>query len=336
MKIDLSIIVPIYNVEIYLEQAVNSLLNQKNFEYEVILVDDGSTDKCPEICEKFSKNERVRVIHKTNGGLVSARKAGVVEAKGKYITFLDGDDWIEPDYYFNMIQIIKKNEVDLVCSGYIHDFVFKNIQIPYDNKAQSGKYYGGTFDNLKKNIFYAPPFFNFGMIPTVWSKVFKKEILVKHLLTIPDDITMGEDVVCSIPYLINSEAIYVMNDNKGYHYRYVDNSMSNEYSIKRVVQIKKAIDYLFELAELNIIPSNVLDSLDYYVLFMTKEVIKNCSSSKKAIIDLQEFCSNERIRQALGKKKNISFGYKLLYKLLYKQMWRTAMMYYKFVSILRG
>ena len=105
----LSIIIPVYNVEAFIGQCVGSILRQNSREFEIILVDDGSPDKCPEICDKYAlQHKNVTVIHKKNGGLISARKAGVKAACGKYITFVDSDDWIAADYCSNLIRVIKE------------------------------------------------------------------------------------------------------------------------------------------------------------------------------------------------------------------------------------
>lgn len=94
-----SVIVPIYNVEKYLERCISSILEQSYNNIEVILVDDGSNDDCPTICDKFKrKDARVKVVHKPNGGLSSARNAGLEQMKGEYITFIDSDDWVEVNF----------------------------------------------------------------------------------------------------------------------------------------------------------------------------------------------------------------------------------------------
>ncbi len=95
-----SIIIPVYNVEKYLNKCVDSVLNQTFTDFEVILVDDGSPDNCPAICDSYAeKDKRVRVIHKQNGGLICARKSGLEAARGDYIGFVDSDDWIEENMY---------------------------------------------------------------------------------------------------------------------------------------------------------------------------------------------------------------------------------------------
>ena len=114
----ISVIVPVYNVETLLPRCVDSILTQTYECLEVLLVDDGSTDASGEICEQFAKKDtRIRVIHKENGGLSSARNAGLDVASGDYIGFVDSDDWIEPEMYAEMLALMERNGVQLVCAG---------------------------------------------------------------------------------------------------------------------------------------------------------------------------------------------------------------------------
>ena len=114
----ISIIVPIYNVAPYLSQCIESLMEQTYKDIEMILVDDGSTDNSPAICEEYKKKDpRIRVIHQENKGVVSARKEGLRAARGTYIGFVDGDDWIEPDMYACMYQKLIDQKVDIVMCG---------------------------------------------------------------------------------------------------------------------------------------------------------------------------------------------------------------------------
>ena len=114
----LSVIIPVYNVEEYLVKCVESILNQTYRSLEVILVNDGSKDASGSICDKLAaKDPRVKVIHKENGGLSSARNAGMDAATGEYITFVDSDDWIEADAYEHLMALIERYQVKLVCGG---------------------------------------------------------------------------------------------------------------------------------------------------------------------------------------------------------------------------
>ena len=109
MTSQLSVVVPIYNSDKYLCQCIDSILNQTYSEIEIILVDDGSTDTSPEICDAYAeKDKRIKVIHKKNEGLIKARLSGAKEAVGDCITFVDGDDWIAPDTYEQMLRCMEE------------------------------------------------------------------------------------------------------------------------------------------------------------------------------------------------------------------------------------
>ena len=114
----ISVIVPVYNVEEYLERCVDSILRQTYTNLEVILVDDGSTDNCPQICEQYASfDKRVRVIHQSNGGLFAARNAGIDAAKGEYLSFIDSDDFISEDMYTSLYGNLKKYDADIAACG---------------------------------------------------------------------------------------------------------------------------------------------------------------------------------------------------------------------------
>lgn len=124
----ISVIVPVYNVEAYLPRCVESIRNQTYQNLEIILVDDGSKDRSNVLCDEYAlKDSRIRVIHKENGGLSSARNAGIDAAQGEYLAFVDSDDWIEPDTYETMLAAAQKYSVKLVCAG------------RYDVRAKTGE-----------------------------------------------------------------------------------------------------------------------------------------------------------------------------------------------------
>lgn len=126
----ISVIVPIYKVENYLEKCVNSIINQTYKNLEIILVDDGSPDNCPKICDTLAKKDkRIKVIHKKNGGLSDARNVGIESATGRYIGFVDSDDYIEPTMYSELISNLKETDSDLsICGRYINYENGKQVQ----------------------------------------------------------------------------------------------------------------------------------------------------------------------------------------------------------------
>lgn len=163
-----SIIVPVYNIAQYLERCVNSIIHQSYKNIEIILVDDGSTDNSGQICDSFKeKDNRVRVIHKINGGLSSARNAGLDIIKGEYIGFVDGDDFIDTYMYEELVKAILDNDADIVQTGFKHTDENGNIK---DERI----FKEATYDNLDE-MFYQR-FEEKNIHVGVWTKLYKSEI----------------------------------------------------------------------------------------------------------------------------------------------------------------
>ena len=177
----ISVIVPIYKVEAYLRQCVDSILAQTYTDLDIVLVDDGSTDNCPAICDAYARQDaRVQVVHKPNGGLMSARQAGLRVAKGDYVGFVDGDDWIEPDMYAHFAAAIDRYAPDMALCEFYYAFADHNepstqrLQRAYYTKAQLAQ-------EIYPTMLYHAPYYSFGINPCCWSKVFKKELLEQCL-----------------------------------------------------------------------------------------------------------------------------------------------------------
>lgn len=124
----LSIIVPVYNVEQYLEKCICSILGQSFGDFELILINDGSIDKSGLLCEEYAKKDkRIRTIHQENAGLSAARNAGIDIAEGEYITFVDSDDWIEPETYETAVEFLQSNHLEVVCFDFIQSVMAKKV-----------------------------------------------------------------------------------------------------------------------------------------------------------------------------------------------------------------
>ena len=171
----ISVIVPVYNIRKYLPRCIESILAQTLSELEVLLVNDGSTDGCYEICESYRRQDsRIKVIHKVNGGLVSARKAGMKAASGDYIAFVDGDDWIEPDMYERMYQKLMEQDVDIVMCGRYEDV--GDISKRVYHGIPEGRY--GKEEMLRAvyhQMISKGDFFEYGILPVIWDKLFRRD-----------------------------------------------------------------------------------------------------------------------------------------------------------------
>lgn len=219
----ISVLVPIYRIDRYLGICVESLLNQTYKNLEIILVDDGSPDRCPEICDLYaSKDERIKVIHKENGGLVSARKAALMAAKGSYIGYVDGDDWIGPGFYHSLYSSIKESDADIAIAGFSRDLFSSTKNIL--NAIPSGVYEGEALDAIKKQMIADGAFYRHGITTYLWNKLFKREVIEKYQMDMDNRITIGEDAATVYPTIMASKKI-VITDNCAYHYRQREDSM---------------------------------------------------------------------------------------------------------------
>ncbi|MBD5476899.1 MAG: glycosyltransferase family 2 protein [Lachnospiraceae bacterium] len=224
----ISLIVPVYNVEPYLKRCIVSIFAQTYREFELILVDDGSTDGSSIICDFYEKQDkRVKVIHKGNGGLVSARRAGLAVSRGEYIGFVDGDDWIEPQMYGKLVEAALKYQADMVLGGFVEDvggrIVYKTNQLEqgvYDREELCEKIY--------PYMLCMEDFFSMGVQPYIWNKLMRRGLAYEHITAVDDRIRVGEDVAAAAPMLLAANRV-VITDYCDYHYCMRESSMMQKH-----------------------------------------------------------------------------------------------------------
>ncbi len=209
----ISIIVPVYKVEKYLKKCIESILAQTYKDFELILVDDGSPDNSGAICDEYAKKDsRIKVIHKQNGGVSSARNAGIEIAKGEFINFVDSDDTIPCDSLENLIKLQKENDADLTCCTgevYVNGEFSSKIDI-IENFIDFEKLKSNESKMFLSGVFFGP-----------YMKLFKTSILKESKLLFDTDVHVGEDTIFVFEYLLNSKKVhcgrnvvyyYLMND----------------------------------------------------------------------------------------------------------------------------
>ena len=231
MSMELSIIVPVYKVEKQLERCIRSILNQSFTNFELILVDDGSPDKCGEICDEYEKKDkRIKVIHKKNGGLSDARNAGLNIAIGKYIGFVDSDDIIHPEMYEKMYSYINKYNVDIVQCKFKK---FENIEdinkfSKINNTYTNIEYYTSKeaimdmIDNNKINV-------------NTWNKLYKRELFENERF--PKG-KIHEDEFLTYKLIYKSNKIAYINEELYYYYQNDNGIMNGSNLIKRLDRIE--------------------------------------------------------------------------------------------------
>lgn len=245
----ISVIVPIYMIDRYVGLCIESIINQTYKNIEIILVDDGGKDRCPEICDLYAKKDnRIKVIHKINGGLVSARKAGLQQSNGSYISYVDGDDWIGPGFIDALYTAATMSNADMVCAGFTRDLFTKSAS--FLNNFPSGIYEEEKLELLWKSMASYESYYRPGISTYVWNKLFRREVLLEAQNRIDNRISIGEDGAVTYPALLNSKKVAVI-DNVAYHYRQREDSMlkqSSGYAVD-AQKLKYLYDYMIQWAE---------------------------------------------------------------------------------------
>ncbi len=275
MEVTLSIIVPVYNVGSFLSTCLDSILSQTFTDFELIIVNDGSTDNSGVICDEYAKRDsRVRVIHKENSGVVSARKTGVMAARGKYAGYVDGDDYIEPDMYEQMLHHMQKHDCDIVMCDVEHE----NKALPLSSGDTRIDIDGGYYDKklLEDKLFpkmiYAGEFYTFGIYPVIWNKLYKREKLLKYQLAVDENIHMGEDAACVYPYVYSCDSLYFMKNKSLYHYRHSQNQMTRRYDESHFERFKSLYNFFIKTELAN---SEYSYQLDYYYAYLIKTAVSS-------------------------------------------------------------
>lgn len=217
-----SIIVPVYNVEEYLDECVESLVNQTYPDIEIILVDDGSPDNCAHMCDAWAKRDsRIKVIHKENGGVSSARNAGLDIANGEWIWFVDSDDIAEKNALEDLLS--NTDDADLIVFASITDELYTKDENFFD------EYY------FK---------YRFGFEP--WNKLYKKSIIKDNSLRFDTQETVGEDLLFNITYYQYANTYRFIKPNY-YHYRVRESSAMHSNSEKRIEQQLRLYSKIYDI-----------------------------------------------------------------------------------------
>ena len=213
-----SVIIPIYNVGAYLRQCILSVCSQSYEKLQIILVDDGSTDDSPAVCGEFAETDsRVILVRKENGGLVSARKAGMRAASGLYVSFVDGDDWIDPDMYEQLMgQAEEHSYPDIIAFGHIEEH--ESFSVKVGNHFAEGLWDISQDGLHAEEALMTESFFQWKILPNLCNKLIRADILSEELDKVSGKIVFGEDAACTYP-CIKAAASLLNLYYFPYHYR---------------------------------------------------------------------------------------------------------------------
>ena len=277
----ISVIVPIYKVEKYLNRCIESIVNQTYSNLEIILVDDGSPDHCPQMCDEWvEKDKRIKVIHKQNGGLSDARNAGLKIATGEYISFIDSDDYIASDFFATLLAVMEKENSDVVECSVVKFYEDERFEKYSDNLAVTTSQTESALSGLiAENPFHQH----------VWNKLYKVDCLKGILFPVGK---LNEDEFWTYQVFGRAQKVSKINKTMYYYFQRSDSIMGENYSIRRLDALEGKLNRQ-KYIEKNYPNLVVQAKIDFYgsCMFAYQCVLKYLSGKEKreAIARIKRF-----------------------------------------------
>lgn len=247
-----SIIVPIYNAQNYLNRCIDSILNQEYTDFELLLVDDGSTDSSGSICDTYAaSDDRIRVIHKTNSGVSDTRNTAIRQAKGTYLQFLDSDDWITPDATKLLVRAATEHNCDLVIADF-YRVVGERVSHKGDIEDDGVL----TREEFAEHMMENPADFYYGVL---WNKLYRRDIIEKYGLQMDTSVSWCEDFLFNLEYILHANIFYALQAPIYYYVKTKGSLVATQ-----GISISKTIKMKFMVFEYyNNFYKNVYDEKDY-------------------------------------------------------------------------
>ena len=323
-----SIVVPVYQVEKYLDRCVESLRNQTLQNIEIILVDDGSPDNCPQICDQYAQaDNRIKVIHKKNGGLSSARNAGLAVATGEYVGFVDSDDDVELDMYEKLYYTAHQQQVDFVMSDYIRIL-------------QDGKTYlktldidTGRYDKEKISLDIYPQLImrqdlEYGPLLSVRHCIYRREFLKKNGLTFDEKVRWSEDNIFSAFVGYYADSFYYLKGEGLYHYHSNPGTITTSYR-KGAWDVYCAMNKHLRQFFSNVKDYDFANQLNLHMIFYAcncigQEIQKPWMQAK---MEIGRILQSDELTEAFRNIENINIPLKLKIQLLLMKFKQGKLLY---------
>lgn len=307
-NIMVSIIVPVYNSEEYLHKCVNSILKQTYINIQVILVDDGSTDKSPEICDYFTKiDNRVEVIHKKNEGVSVARNQGIKAAMGECILFVDSDDYIDAKMVSSLLLVYENEDSDLIlCENYYFDDIDEQY-IPFRNSPVKRNVDSEKFMEI------VPSLHNTMHFQVLWNKLFKTNIIKKHDICFNKNISLGEDILFIVDYISFCKSFYLLAEPL-YYYRNNPNSITKKYYENYYELQKYLYDKIsFYLSNANSITQNRFNTMKIDMVITSLIYVLNNSPKKNLKNELSKIVKDTYLEKIDFNEKKFNIQQKFVF-----------------------
>lgn len=263
----LSVIVPVYNTEKYVSRCLDSILAQDFTDYELILVDDGSTDGSGAICDRYAAaHSHIRCLHQPNGGHTCARQNGLRASRGEYIAFVDSDDWIAPDMYRKMCGAARQTGADIIHCDY-------TAVMPHKTKVCGTPFSPGLYDKTQlvetiyPGMIYFGTYFVFGIAPNLWNKLFRRTLLEPYLMRLPHDIIVGEDGPITYACMLEASSVFFCGE-PFYYYSSNADSVSHHIDAGRLAENHILFDTYRQLIDTDAYPC-MKKQLQYFCVYQS-------------------------------------------------------------------
>lgn len=276
MNLIVSIVVPVYNVEKYLRRCVDSLIRQTYKNVEIILVDDGSTDGCTKICDDYAKlDNRIKVLHKKNGGLSDARNAGLTVASGDYVSFVDSDDWVHEDFIKILVNMTEETGADIsVCS---YKKIYSDSNVSNENKCVAELCKPILFNPVEaiRDIFSADT----KLWITTWNKLYKKSLFTKNKIVFPVG-KIHEDNFTTYKLFFYAERIAFIDVPLYYYFQRTDSIMGRPFDTRRLVIFEALKETERFIVDNNLLVKNEFENYKYLNMLTILDALL-CSDMNK-------------------------------------------------------
>lgn len=327
MNPKVSIIVPVYKTKDTLEECVNSLLNQTLKDIEIILVDDGSPDGSGEICDRLCRDKRVKVIHKENGGLSSARNSGIKMVSGDYVGFVDSDDYVHPEMFQKLYEKIQRDGSDIcICSHFTVDLYGNVTEHYFQDMPEKLEEYQIMEKLILPMIGRVPNSKEKEVEGFVCRNLYRKEIISDYSFK-SERIYFAEDIVSDLELYIKCKRISVLNECL-YYYRFNKESLSNKYRKNVYVLLNNLLEweenYLKEHHLLQRESSRLCATGIKFLVFSIRNIKNGNLRRTEEKIEMQNLLHQKMFKKCIYNAKISQYGWKikiliLLYKLLSKE-----------------
>lgn len=313
----ISFIVPVYNVEKYLERCLDSILRQTCQDFEIVLVDDGSIDSSGKICDRYAEiHNCISVYHKKNGGLASARNYALKYAKGEWIAFVDSDDWIEEDYVEQVLKISNVNyQCESIVFGYYIEYVENDYTLHRKFEIDSDMKLSQAIEQMEQK----------GMFNCVWNKVYSNKLLQKYKIIFEKGMEPGEDLLFNCNYFQYISTCSVSNRELYHYMRQGENTLTKKYDpnlYEKIQLFDKARVELYNVMNMHSEQYKIL-LYKYYFSYITSCVYNNYGlnnglSFRNRIMFYKKIFSNDRLSKAIEELQKVENRFSLYERIFIK------------------